>query len=53
MDNEPNKIPPEVLRYLALCERAYLRMVREGKWPWADSPDFADVIESADNPKSV
>lgn len=50
MIHEDHELPPEVERYLALCERAFECMVREGKWPWADSPDFSDVIESNDNP---
>lgn len=43
-----HEIPPELERYLALCERAFERMVREGTWPWLDSPDFDDVVESED-----
>ena len=50
MSNEHDELPPEVERYLALCERVYKRMVREGTWPWADSPDSGDVVESDDNP---
>lgn len=55
MRNEPNHkpLPPELERYLALCERAFERMVETGKWPWLDSPDFGDVIESGDNSDNV
>ncbi len=53
MTDDRNKLPIEVERYLALCERAYERMIREGKWPWSDSPDFSDVVESNDNSNDV
>lgn len=53
MKNDSDKLPPELERYLALCERAYGRMVREGRWPWSDSPDFSDVVESDGNPNDV
>jgi len=26
-------------QYLALCQRIYERMEREGSWPWGDEPD--------------
>jgi hypothetical protein len=48
MSHDEHELPPEVERYLALCERACERMVREGTWPWKDSPDFDDVVESED-----
>ena len=48
MANEKDALPPEVERYLALCHRAYQRMVQTGEWPWSDSPDFEDVVESDD-----
>jgi hypothetical protein len=46
-------MPPELERYLALCQRAYERMVQTGEWPWSDSPDFEDVVDSGDNKKNV
>ncbi|MFK5979707.1 MAG: hypothetical protein QM488_12565 [Rhizobiaceae bacterium] len=46
MTNNQKELPPELEQYLALCERAYERMVREGTWPWRDSPDFENVVES-------
>ena len=49
-DDEKKELPPELLRHLALCKRAYERMRREGTWPWADSPEFGDVVKSDDNP---
>jgi hypothetical protein len=41
-------------RYMALCKRLFERMRRENAWPWMDSPDFDDVVESReDNPNDV
>lgn len=37
-------------QFLELCREVYERMRREGSWPWPDSPDAADVVESDDNP---
>lgn len=48
-----NNLPPELERYLALCRRVYERMLEAGEWPWEDSPDFDDVVESADNQNDV
>ncbi len=50
------EIPPELERYLALCQRIYERMERDGTWPWPDepdSPDSPDVIDSEDNPNDL
>jgi len=52
MKHQPDHIPEELERYLALCERIYERMERTGTWPWSDSPDFEDVVESDDNSQS-
>lgn len=55
--SKPNEnLPPELERYLALCERLYHRMVSEGRWPWPDEPDStdsADMVESGDNPNYI
>ena len=40
-------------RYLELCRRMYERMRRENAWPWADSQDSQDVVESKDNLENV
>ncbi|MBO6540286.1 MAG: hypothetical protein JJ969_12920 [Rhizobiaceae bacterium] len=48
-----NELPPELERYLALCERIFERMVKTGEWPWSDSPDFEDVVDSEGNPTDV
>jgi hypothetical protein len=53
MEADKQQLSPELLRYLALCERAYVRMVAEGRWPWSDSPDIEDVVESKENPQNV
>lgn len=36
-------------RHLKLCQAMYERMKREGSWPWPDSLDSEDVIESENN----
>jgi hypothetical protein len=48
-----DELPPELARYLALCERVFERMIETGEWPWSDSPNFEDVVESEDNPTDV
>ena len=40
-------------RYLEICRCIYKRMRRDNSWPWADSQDSEDVIESKDNPENV
>ncbi len=49
-DEQKHELSPELERYLALCERLFERMVETGEWPWRDSPDFGDVLESNPNP---
>lgn len=51
----PNQepLPPELERYLALCKRVYQRMEATGEWPWPDSPDFEDVVESENNQNDI
>jgi len=34
--------------YLEFCKRIYLRMKREDSWPWKDSTDCEDLLESED-----
>ncbi|WP_164989184.1 hypothetical protein [Roseovarius sp. A46] len=39
-------------QHLDLCKRIYLRMLKDGSWPWRDAPDSqnpVDLIESKDN----
>ena len=38
-------------RFLTLCLGIYERMEREGSWPWGDSQELGDVVES-DSKKS-
>lgn len=37
-------------RHFELCQKVYLRMKSEGTWPWSDSLNSEDLIESEDNP---
>ena len=37
-----------IMRHLEICQRIYERLVAEGKWPWPDSLNSEDVIESED-----
>lgn len=53
MSQQHDDLPPEVERYLALCKRTYERMVREGTWPWKDSPKSENLVESEDNPNEL
>lgn len=54
MHDKPAKdMPPELERYIALCQRVYERMKREGSWPWADSQKSEDLVDSEDNPPII
>jgi len=53
MNQHHDNLPPELERYLALCKRVAERMKRDGEWPWKDSPDLEDVVESDDNPDNL
>jgi hypothetical protein len=53
MSKPQDELSPQLERYLKLCERTHKHMVADGTWPWADSPDFDDVIESEDNPNPL
>lgn len=33
-------------RYIEFCKRLFEKMRRENVWPWMDSPDFGDVVDS-------
>jgi hypothetical protein len=35
-------------QHLELCKRIYLRMLEEGTWPWSDSQNYEDLVESED-----
>ena len=36
-------------QFIELCKRIYARMEREGSWPWTDSQNSEDLVESEDN----
>lgn len=40
-------------QFLELCKEVCARMERDGSWPWADSPNTHDLVESEDNPKDI
>ena len=40
-------------QFLALCQRVYERMEREGSWPWLDSPNPDDLVESDSNQNDI
>jgi hypothetical protein len=40
-------------RYLELCRRIFERMRRDDSWPWRDSQESDDVVDSEDNPNDV
>lgn len=39
--------------YFEICRRAYEQQLRDGSWPWADSPNTENVLDSKDNPPHV
>lgn len=39
----------QLQRYLRLCQRIYERMEAEGSWPWPDSTDAEDLVDSEDH----
>ena len=40
-------------RYLELCKRVFDQMRAEGSWPWRDSQNAEDVLDSEDNPNDL
>lgn len=34
--------------YLLLCQEVFLEMQRNGTWPWPESPNPEDLVESTD-----
>ncbi|WP_157733426.1 hypothetical protein [Antarctobacter heliothermus] len=40
---------PFLQRHLDLCQRSFEDMLRDGSWPWLDSPNSEDLVESKDN----
>ena len=45
-DDHDNGDQEKLDRFLTLCLGIYERMEREGSWPWGDSQEFGDVVES-------
>lgn len=40
-------MPEEALEaYLRVCQEIYLDMQRDGRWPWPDSQNPDDLVES-------
>ena len=52
-NDDHHELPPALERYLALCKRIYERMERENSWPWLDSTEPVDLLESDRNPDDV
>jgi len=43
----PTNMPDAALdAYLLLCQEIYLEMERDGRWPWPDSHNSEDLLES-------
>lgn len=44
-----SEMPEDALEaYLRVCQEIYLGMQREGRWPWPDSQNPDDLVESKD-----
>lgn len=45
-----NPMPDETLEdYLLLCQEIFLTMQKDGSWPWQDSQNSEDLVESDDS----
>jgi hypothetical protein len=42
--------PDPLDQYLDICLEVHRTLVREGKWPWPDSQNSEDLVESEGNP---
>lgn len=40
-------------QYLDLCRSVFEDMVRDGSWPWRDSQESEDMVESEHTKKDV
>lgn len=40
-------------RHLELCQRVFEDMMRDGSWPWRDSLNSEDLVESEGNNDDV
>ena len=45
--------PDHLQRYLELCLDVYRDLVDRGEWPWPDSQNSEDLVESEDKSKNV
>jgi hypothetical protein len=39
--------------YLAICKSVFEQMQRDGTWPWEDSPNSQDMVDSGHNPENL
>ena len=39
--------------YLEICKSIYERMEREGSWPWSDSHNFENLLESKEDEQEL
>lgn len=52
--NRPDPFQPRMSEeafdeYLRICQELYLEMEREGCWPWPDSQNPEDLLESEEH----
>ena len=40
-------------RHFDICRQIYERLRREGKWPWSDSTESEDLVESESDENRV
>ena len=45
---EPRMSEEAFNAYLQLCQEIFLEMQNAGTWPWPDSPNPEDLVESPD-----
>lgn len=58
MKRPPSRYPDameddHIEQYLALCKRIFERMERDGTWPWEDSQNTQDLLESEHNIQDI
>lgn len=42
-----------IQRHLELCQRIFERLLAEGTWPWPESQNPEDLVESKDTPTDL
>ena len=52
-ENTAMKNDKQLDDFIDLCKRMYERMEREGSWPWLDSPNSENLVESEDNLENI